>query len=53
MILFVMKGVAPKDTTWGDIWGASIPFVICDILSMAIILNFPVIALFLPSFMAY
>ena len=29
--LFVMKGVAPKGTTMGDIYGAAIPFVICDL----------------------
>jgi tripartite ATP-independent transporter DctM subunit len=39
--LFVMKAVAPKDTTMGDIYRAAIPFVLCDILAIAIVFAFP------------
>ena len=53
LLLFVMKGVAPPDTTISDIWKASTPFITCDVVSMAIILNFPIIATFLPKFMIY
>jgi TRAP-type mannitol/chloroaromatic compound transport system permease large subunit len=49
MSLFVMKGVAPKDTTMGDIYRAAIPMVLLYIIAMAIMLAFPRITLWLPS----
>jgi len=51
LILFVMKGVAPVDTTMGDIYQAALPFVMCDIVAMIIIILFPQIALWLPGIM--
>jgi len=48
--LFVMKGVAPNDTTMADIWQAAIPFVIIDFMVVILIIIFPKIALWLPSF---
>lgn len=53
MVLFVMKGVAPKDVTMGEVYRAAIPFVVLDVLSIAIIMAFPKIATFLPSIMTY
>ncbi len=50
-LLFVMKGVSPKGTTFGDIIKAGIPFLLCDALAMGLIIAFPVIALWLPSIM--
>ena len=47
MSLFVMKGVAPKDTTMGDIYLAAFPFIICNLFVMAVIIFFPPIALWL------
>ena len=41
--LFVMKGVAPKGTTMNDIYLAAIPFIICDVIAILIVLTFPVI----------
>jgi len=41
--LFVMKGVAPKGTTMNDIYLAAVPFLICDVLAILIVLAFPVI----------
>jgi len=49
--LFVMKGVAPPDTTMGDIYKAGLPFLICDAISMALIMAFPILALWLPGLM--
>lgn len=49
--LFVMKGVAPPDTTMGDIYRATIPFILADILAVAIVMVFPPIATWLPSIM--
>ena len=51
VLLFVMKGVAPPNTTMGDIIRAGIPFLICDTLAIALIIAFPVIALWLPGLM--
>ncbi len=50
-LLFVMKGVAPPGTTMGDLYRAAIPFLICDLIAMAIIMTFPPIALWLPGLM--
>ena len=47
MALFVMKGVAPMDTSMKDIWTASIPFLLLQIVTMAIIMIFPGTALWL------
>jgi len=51
VLLFVMKGVAPPSTTMGDIIRAGIPFLMCDAVATALIIAFPVIALWLPSVM--
>jgi tripartite ATP-independent transporter DctM subunit len=51
MSLFVMKGVSPPGVTMTDIYRAAIPFVFLILLSMAIIMIFPQIALLLPSMM--
>ena len=50
--LFVMKGVAPRGTTMGDIYRAALPFLYCDAIAMALIIVFPVIALWLPGLMS-
>jgi len=49
--LFVMKGVAPPDTTMKDIYLAGLPFLGCDLIAMLIIMFFPSLALWLPSHM--
>jgi tripartite ATP-independent transporter DctM subunit len=49
--LFVMKGVAPPDVTMGDIWKAVTPYVIIDMLCIAIVLTFPVVATIVPNLM--
>jgi tripartite ATP-independent transporter DctM subunit len=51
LVLFVMKGVAPKGTTMGDIYRAAIPFLLCDLVAMALILIFPGLVLWLPRLM--
>lgn len=47
--LFVMKGVAPRDTTMKDVYSAALPFVVLNIIVMALIIAFPLIALWLPG----
>ena len=49
--LFVMKGVAPPDTTMHQIYTAGIPFLLLDAILMALLMIFPGIALWLPSVM--
>lgn len=49
LVLFAVKGIASSDTTIGDIYKAALPFVICDVLAMAVIIIFPQIALWLPA----
>ncbi len=50
MLLFVMKGVAPKDVTIQQICWASVPYIIFDVIIMALIIVWPPLALWLPSF---
>ncbi len=49
--LFVMKGVAPPDTTMGDVYRAALPFLGCDLLVMMLMLAFPPVVLWLPGMM--
>lgn len=49
--LFVMKGVAPPDTTMGDIYRAALPFLGCDLIAMVFIIAFPELTLWLPRLM--
>ncbi|MBN2125960.1 MAG: TRAP transporter large permease subunit [Deltaproteobacteria bacterium] len=51
LLLFVMKGVAPPDTTMAHIYKAGIPFLLCDAFVMALVMIFPQLALFLPGLM--
>jgi len=53
LTLFVMKGVAPPDTTMKDIYLAGLPFIFCDLVAMSFIIAFPPIAAWLPSIMRY
>lgn len=47
LALFVMKGVSSKGTTMLDVSRAAIPFLLLDVLAMALIIIFPEIALWL------
>lgn len=38
--LFVMKEVAPPGTKIGDIFSAAIPFLVCDLIVMALMIAF-------------
>jgi len=51
MLLFVMKGRAPADTTMGDICRAALPFLGCDLIAMVLIMAFPAVALWIPNLM--
>lgn len=47
--LFLMRAMAPKEITLGDIYRSVIPFVLLMILGLGLIMVFPQIALFLPN----
>ena len=47
--LFVMKGVAPRGTTMGQVYAASIPFLLLDLVVMALLLAFPQLILWIPE----
>lgn len=49
--LFVMKGVAPPDTTMEDVYRGALPFVALELTAMALVIAFPMIALWLPGLM--
>ena len=50
LLLFVLKGVSPPDTTMRDIYVAALPFIGCSILLVGLLILFPEIALWLPGF---
>jgi tripartite ATP-independent transporter DctM subunit len=49
--LFVMKGVAPPEIKMSDIWRAVTPYVIVDVLCIALVMAMPVLATIIPSLM--
>ena len=51
MLLFVMKGVAPEDIKMEQIIWAAVPYMVFDVLIMAMIMVWPSIALWLPGFL--
>jgi tripartite ATP-independent transporter DctM subunit len=51
MNLFVMKGVAPKGITMGDIYRSIVPFVGLQLLGLIIIMLVPQLATWLPGLM--
>ena len=51
VLLFIMKGVAPKGTTMADIYRAVFPFVSCDCFAVLLVLLFPALVSWLPGLM--
>ncbi|QBF33204.1 TRAP transporter large permease subunit [Thalassococcus sp. S3] len=49
LLLFVMKGVAPPDTTMRQIYLAAVPFILCSLCVVALLILFPQLALWLPG----
>ena len=49
--LFVMKGVAPKGTTMGDIYRSVIPFLFLNLIVMGVMMAWPQLTLWLPGLM--
>lgn len=49
LLLFVMKGVAPPQTTMREIYTSALPFIGCSLVLVALLIVFPGIALWLPG----
>jgi tripartite ATP-independent transporter DctM subunit len=49
LLLFVMKGVAPKDTTMREIYLSAFPYMGCSMLLVLLLILFPQLALWLPG----
>jgi len=49
LLLFVMKGVAPTGTRMSDIYLSAIPYILCAMLVVGLLILFPQLALYLPS----
>ncbi|MGB7182949.1 MAG: TRAP transporter large permease, partial [Burkholderiaceae bacterium] len=49
LLLFVMKGIAPPGTSMSDIYLSAIPYILCAMVVVAILIVFPQLALYLPS----
>ncbi|QFS81837.1 Sialic acid TRAP transporter permease protein SiaT [Roseivivax sp. THAF40] len=49
LLLFVMKGVAPPQTTMREIYTSALPFIGCSLLLVVLLILFPDLALWLPG----
>jgi tripartite ATP-independent transporter DctM subunit len=49
--LFIMRGIAPPGTTMAQVIRAGFPYIVCDVLLLALLVALPGIALYLPSLM--
>ncbi|PKQ08593.1 MAG: C4-dicarboxylate ABC transporter, partial [Alphaproteobacteria bacterium HGW-Alphaproteobacteria-10] len=49
--LFYLKGVAPPEVTTMDIYRGVFPFVLCQVLAVALVFEFPALVLWLPQAM--
>jgi tripartite ATP-independent transporter DctM subunit len=52
LLLFVMKGVAPPDITMRDITAAAMPFILLEILVIALVAIWPPLATWLPGLLS-
>ena len=48
LLLFVMQGVAPPGTRFSEICMAAVPFMVCAVILVGLIVAFPDIATWLP-----
>ena len=47
LLLFVMKGIVSDDITMVDIYKAALPFILCNLIALGLILAFPQMVLFI------
>jgi tripartite ATP-independent transporter DctM subunit len=48
LLLYVMKGVAPAEVRLTEIYAAATPFILLEMLVLALLIAFPMLATFLP-----
>jgi TRAP-type mannitol/chloroaromatic compound transport system permease large subunit len=48
LLLFIIKGVVPKDVAMSEIYWAALPFILCNLVVVAVIFMYPGMALYLP-----
>jgi TRAP-type mannitol/chloroaromatic compound transport system permease large subunit len=48
-MLFMMKGIAPKEVTMTDIYRSIVPFVTTQLVCLALCIIFPQLVLWLPN----
>jgi len=51
LLLFVLKGVTPPDTTMNDIYRAAVPFIIMELITISTLILFPFLVTWLPAAM--
>jgi tripartite ATP-independent transporter DctM subunit len=51
LLLYVMLGIAPKGTTLFQVAKAAMPYLLCDVILLLLLVAFPEIALLLPHLM--
>jgi tripartite ATP-independent transporter DctM subunit len=51
LLLFVMKGVTPPDTTMADIYRAAVPFIFIELITIGTFILFPSLVTWLPAIM--
>jgi tripartite ATP-independent transporter DctM subunit len=51
LLLYVMLGIAPEGTTLFQVAKAAMPYLLCDVVLLLLMIVFPEIALFLPHLM--
>ncbi|ODU09587.1 MAG: C4-dicarboxylate ABC transporter permease [Rubrivivax sp. SCN 71-131] len=49
LLLFVMKGVAPKHITMAEVYRAALPFLGLELLVLALLMTFPLLGTWLPE----
>jgi TRAP-type C4-dicarboxylate transport system permease large subunit len=49
LLLFVMQGVAPTGTTYWMIVRAAVPYLVCDLILLILLIAMPNLALWLPE----
>ena len=49
LLLFTMKGVAPPSITMGQVYAASVPYILFGLIVLVAIFFFPPIATWLPG----
>ncbi len=48
-MLFMMKGIAPKEVTMTDIYHSIVPFVVTQLFCLALCIAFPQLVTWLPN----